>query len=116
MAESTVIEIRVSCPDEDVARRVGDALLDARLIAVAHTYPARTSRYRWQGEVAERAEIPLVVRTRAVLFEEVAGTVAKHHPDKVPSISAIRVDLVTGDYRDWIWGETRPEPGTPKSD
>jgi len=109
MVEGCLLEIRISCPSPEIAARIGDALLEARLVAVAHTYPERAGRYRWQGAIVERAEVPLVVRTRADLFTDVVALASNHHPDQVPSITAVCIDLTTEAYRSWVWEQTRPD-------
>jgi periplasmic divalent cation tolerance protein len=80
-----LIELRVSCPDETTAGRIGRAAVEARLAACAHVAQVR-SVYRWQGEVHESAEWTLTLRSRAPLFDRLAELIRGRHPYELPAI------------------------------
>ena len=106
-----IIDIRINCPGVEVADAIVEALLDRRLIAAANRHPEIFSRYVWKGERHMRTEIPLVVRTRADLFDAVASAVKAAHPYETPSITGVVIDHVSGDYSAWILETTADASG-----
>lgn len=104
-----LIEIRINCPDREIAGLIGERLVAARLAACANIGSQVDSIYRWAGEVRRAAEVPLVVRTRATLFGAVAAEAAALHPWQVPSITAVEIAEAAPSYRDWMVAQTQPE-------
>ncbi|HSM41615.1 MAG TPA: divalent-cation tolerance protein CutA [Afifellaceae bacterium] len=102
----SIIDIWINCPDETVARRIAEDLIDKRLAACANLYPAIRSVYRWQGAIERESEVPLLVKTRADLFDAVATAVGAIHPYETPSIIGLEIAHVNADYRDWVVAET----------
>jgi periplasmic divalent cation tolerance protein len=103
-----LIEIRINCPDAETAMRIGERLVAARLAACANIGGPIDSIYRWQGRVERAREVPLVLRTRAVLFDRVAAEAAALHPWEVPAITATGISSAAPSYADWIAAETGP--------
>jgi periplasmic divalent cation tolerance protein len=103
-----LIEIRINCPDPETAVRIGERLVAARLAACVNIGGRVDSIYRWQGAVERAAEIPLVVKTRAELFEAAAREAAALHPWEVPAITATEIVAAAPSYRDWILAGTEP--------
>jgi periplasmic divalent cation tolerance protein len=104
-----LIEIRINCPDAETAKRIGERLVAARLAACANIGAPIDSIYRWQGSVERAREVPLLVRTRAGLFDAVAAEVAALHPWGVPAITATEIAAAAPSYAEWILAETRAE-------
>ena len=86
-----LVEVRVSCPSEDVAAEIGRAAVEARLAACAHVSPLR-SVYRWRGEVHEDAEWSPVLRSRRDLLPRLAALIRQRHPYELPAIMSRRGD------------------------
>ncbi|KTR04493.1 cation tolerance protein CutA [Aureimonas ureilytica] len=80
------ISIDVTCPDEATAREIADALLGRRLVACSQIGAPIESRYWWNGTIERAAEVPLVLKTRADLFESVAAAIRDLHPYETPAI------------------------------
>ena len=98
------IEVNVSCPDEDLAKRIGRAAVEARLVACAHIAPIR-SVYRWEGAVHDHPEWSLALKSRAEHFGRLAGLIRNLHPYDLPAIMShpCGADRATAD---WIADET----------
>lgn len=94
--------VYVTVPDETAARRVADALLDARLAACVNIIPGLRSQYVWKGERQDDAELLLLIKTKRERFAELARAVREAHPYEVPEIIAL--PIVEGDetYLSWI--------------
>ena len=103
-----IIDIWVNCPDEATADKIAEALLERRLIACANRLAAVESRYRWQGVQETEREIPLLMKTRADLFDAVERAVCHVHPYDVPAIIGVPVARVNEAYASWVFNETGP--------
>lgn len=91
------ISIDVTCPDEATAREIADALLGRRLVACCQICAPIESRYWWIGAIERAAEVPLVLKTRADLFESVAAAIRDLHLYETPAIlgTPVRADEAT---------------------
>lgn len=106
----SLIDIHVNCPDPASARTIAEAVVTARLAACANIHAPIESAYWWRGKIERTGEVPLVLKTRAALFEQVAAAVRALHPYEVPGIHAVAAVTVTPDYLAWVEAET-VEPG-----
>lgn len=91
------ISIDVTCPDEATAREIADTLLGRNLVACCQICAPIESRYWWNGAIERAAEVPLVLKTRADLFESVAAAIRDLHPYETPAIlgTPVRADEAT---------------------
>lgn len=104
---SEVIDVWVNCASRDEAERLAGEAVGARLAACANIYPAVTSAYHWKGRVEHAGEVPLLLKTRADLFDELARLVERLHSYETPSVIGIRAERVNAAYEDWVVNETR---------
>ena len=88
------------------ARRIGKALVDARLAACANIVPGLESIYRWQGEVVEDKEILLILKTRSELVEAAIAKVKELHSYTCPCIVALPILTGNPAYLEWLGAET----------
>ena len=93
-------------PDRAVAADLARVLLEQRLAACVNIGAPVESIYHWRGRIETGEEIPVVIKTRSVLYSDVEAAVRKIHPYDTPEIIAIPV--IDGDarYLAWITGET----------
>ena len=91
-----------TAPDAETAARIGRALVDEGLIACANVVPGIRSIYRWQGRVADDAEVLLVLKTRASRCAAVAARVKALHPYELPEVVALPVVGGNEAYLDWV--------------
>jgi len=94
-------------PNLDEAKRVGDALVGARLAACVNVFPGMISIYEWKGGRAMDEEVAMIVKTRAGLTEEIMAEVKRLHPYDVPALLVLPTVGGSEDYCAWIAGETR---------
>jgi periplasmic divalent cation tolerance protein len=101
-----LVEVTITAPDAAWLGDLCPQLVDARLAASAHVFPAVTSVYRWQGAVHQATEARAFLRSRRALVEALVAYVVERHPYDVPNITA--VPLVAGNprYLDWARTET----------
>ena len=98
----SLIEIRITVPDAEVADRIARHLVDARLAACVQELPGLTSTYVWGGEVEQSTEVLLLVKTAAESFQAVCEAVTAIHPYDVPEILAVPVSAALGSYERWV--------------
>jgi len=91
--------------DAASAQRITDALLPQHLAADVQTSEI-SSAYWWKGEVKNKPEILLTIKTRAELFPAVEKVIRENHSYEVPQIIAIPIIAGSSDYLDWIKTET----------
>jgi periplasmic divalent cation tolerance protein len=102
-----LIDVWVNCPDRETAERIADACVEDRLAACANIFAPISSVYRWKGTIERADEVPLLLKTRAALFDALSARVKALHPYEVPSIVAADLPLVEKDYAEWLLQETR---------
>lgn len=100
------VVLTISCPDREVAARLGRELVAERLIACAQLFPIH-SIYRWEGRVQAEDEYLLQAKTTEARLEDIERFVLGNHPYEVPEIIAVPVLGGHGPYLDWVQGQTR---------
>ncbi len=100
--------VYLTAADPDAAAALGAALLDRRLIACANVLPGVRSLYRWQGEIADEAEVALVCKTAADRIDALIAAVEELHAYDVPCVVAWPVAEASAAYAHWVVAETRP--------
>lgn len=98
----SLIEIRITAPDAEIADRIARHLVDARLAACVQQLPGLTSTYIWEGDVEQASEVLLLVKTTAESFDAVCSAVTATHPYDVPEILAVPVTAAIGSYERWV--------------
>jgi periplasmic divalent cation tolerance protein len=96
----------VTTGDEAEARRIGRALVEARLAAGVNAFAGVSSVFRWQGEVRERAEAALIAKTRSALVERAVALVRREHSYQCPAVVVLPIAGGNPAYLDWIDAET----------
>jgi periplasmic divalent cation tolerance protein len=99
--------VLVTAPDTETAAAIARALVDERLIACANVIPGIRSIYRWEGRIADEAEVLLVLKTGASRCAAVAARVKALHPYALPEVVALPVVDGSEAYLDWVLAESR---------
>lgn len=93
-------------PDENLAVKITESLLQQQLAACVHALPMGWSRYRWQGRIESSAEIMLVIKTTASRYPELEADIKRLHLYDVPEIVAMPIVFGLPAYLNWIVNET----------
>jgi periplasmic divalent cation tolerance protein len=96
-----------TCPDEAVARRTADALVEERLAACVNVLPGLRSVYRWEGAIQRADEVLLLIKTTRERVESLTARVASLHPYELPELVAVEVAGGLAAYLDWVEEQTR---------
>lgn len=116
MSDETILLVLTNAPSAESARQIARSLVDARLAACVNILPPCQSVYRWQGDVEEAAELPLLIKTTAAHYQAVEAAIRLAHPYELPEIIAVPVAQGLPDYLAWVAQETqRPASAPPAS-
>jgi periplasmic divalent cation tolerance protein len=102
--------VLVTAPSEEKAAELGRALVEEGLAACANLIPRVRSIYRWEGKVEDEAEVLIVLKTRAELFERLRARVVALHPYQVPEVIQLAISAGHAPYLAWIASSTQPRP------
>lgn len=102
--DAVVVLTTVATTDEAV--QLVRSLLERRIIACGTILPQARSLYRWEGKIADEAEVVVLLKTRSARIESLEVAFADLHPYKVPELLALPVNAGTQKYLAWISGET----------
>lgn len=103
----SVLLVHCTCPDADVAARIARSLVEHGLAACVSIGAPVRSVYRWQGEVEETDEVPLVIKATAARFDELKVHILMLHPYELPEILAVEARAGLDRYLDWIGAATQ---------
>ncbi len=104
--ENDTLLVFTNLPDRDAALGLARALVERRLAACVNVLAGCTSVYRWQGDVEEAAEVPVLLKTRAARYPELEAAIRELHPYELPEIVAVPVVRGLPEYLDWVAEET----------
>ena len=99
-----------TCPDQDSARRIAQALVAERLAACVNRLPGIASTYRWQDRVATDSEHLLLIKTTAARFEALRERLLALHPYDLPELIAVPVGPAHAPYLAWVRDATGEPP------
>jgi len=100
--------IYTTLPTLEDAKRVGDALVGARLAACVNMFPGMISIFEWKGAREEANEVAMIVKTRAGLVEQVMQETKRLHPYELPALLVLPTEGGSQEYCGWIAGQTQP--------
>lgn len=98
-------------PNRDVALKIARTLIERKLAACVNILAECTSVYRWKGQLETAAEVPLLIKTRAAIYDDVEAAIKSLHPYELPEIVAVPIERGLSDYLEWINTETVTEIG-----
>ena len=105
MAEPAIL-VLTHLPDRDAAVGLARALIAGRLAACVNIGTSVESMYHWRGQIETAREVPVVIKTRAVLFSRIETAIRAAHPYELPEIVAVPLCDGSRNYLDWIAAET----------
>ena len=98
--------------------RYEDLVLRARVTATPERRAAAcvniladcTSVYRWQDQLEEASEVPVLVKTTEAAYPALEQVIRDLHPYELPEIVAVPLSRGLPAYLDWVIAETRSGP------
>ena len=101
MSDGEFVFVYSTFPDQPSAKRVGEALVTARLAACVNIYPPMHSIYDWQGKLESGPETAVFIKTRRGKVEEVIGAARPLHPYTTPCFLVLPIAGGNEDYLAW---------------
>jgi periplasmic divalent cation tolerance protein len=89
-------------PDADHAGRIAGALVEERLAACVNIVPGLVSVYHWEGAVQRDAEVLLLIKTTAAVYDRLEARLRALHPYELPEIISVPIQTGLADYIQWI--------------
>ncbi len=96
-------------PALEDAKRVGDALVAARLAACVNMFPGMISIFEWEGAREEASEVAMIIKTRASLAQAVMKEIKRLHPYELPALLVLPTEGGSAAYCGWIASQTAIE-------
>jgi periplasmic divalent cation tolerance protein len=98
--------VLTNLPDATSARSLADALVGTRLAACVNILAPCRSVYRWQGQVEDAEEVPLLIKTTVERYAALEAAIRRQHPYELPEIVAVPITRGLPDYLAWVAAET----------
>jgi len=96
--------VLTTCDSDESALKIATALVDQKLAVCATMVPGTKSYYHFEGSAHLDAEILLMIKTSADLFDELSKRLTEIHPYQVPEILMIKTDASSAAYLEWMRG------------
>lgn len=103
-ATTSMALVYCPCPSLEEAKRLGNALLNARVAGCINILPVMVSLYDWKGVREEAAEVVMIAKTTAELAGGARELLEREHPYDVPAILTLPLADMNAAYRDWLLG------------
>jgi len=100
------IVVFTNLPDRQAAVKLAQALVEQRLAACVNVLHECTSVYRWKDAIETTPEVPVMIKTRDVLYGEVEAAIRRLHPYELPEVVAVPVVRGLPEYLEWVATET----------
>ncbi|RUQ33883.1 MAG: divalent-cation tolerance protein CutA [Candidatus Competibacteraceae bacterium] len=104
--DSQALVVYCSCPDQAIAERIAEAMVNERLAACVNLISGLTSIYRWEGQLQRDTELLLIIKTRSAVYPQLQARLRQLHPYQLPEIIALPIHTGSADYLNWIAANT----------
>jgi len=94
--------VLTNLPDRGAALKLARELVERRLAACVNVLADCSSVYRWKGEVENAQEVPVLIKTRAAMYDELEAAINELHPYELPEIIALPVVRGLAEYLEWV--------------
>jgi periplasmic divalent cation tolerance protein len=96
------IVVLATFSSREEAERVANVLLQKRLIACANVLGPVSSLFWWSGNLDNAEEFLAIMKSRKVLFGEIAREVKALHSYAIPEIIALPIVAGYEPYLSWV--------------
>ena len=100
--DNAAVLVYTTFPSQEDAKRVGRALVEARLAACVNIFPQMTAIYRWEGKLQEDGETAMIVKTTGECADKALQEIKRLHPYSVPARLVLPVVGGGSDFLAWI--------------
>ncbi len=100
-SEKGSLVVYVTTPSQKAAEEMARLLVEERLAAGVSISSVR-SIYSWEGEIKDKPESLLIIRTRQELFEKLKARVLELHEYVCPEVIGLPIVAGHAPYLQWI--------------
>jgi periplasmic divalent cation tolerance protein len=100
----TIRVVLCTCPSEEVAEAVAQALIAEDHAACVNVVPGITSIYQWRNEIHRDSEVLMVIKTTEKRYPAMEKRIEEIHPYDVPEIIAMPISGGLPSYLNWVRG------------
>jgi periplasmic divalent cation tolerance protein len=97
-----VIAVLTNLPDSESAFNLARELVDLRLAACVNVLSAATSFYRWEGQLEQASEIPVLIKSTSECYAALEAAIRARHPYSLPEVIAWPIALGHPGYLAWV--------------
>ncbi len=103
--ETMLVYMTAGSPGE--AKKVGKALLEAKLVACVNVIDNMNSMYVWKGEVKDEKESVIIAKTTEEMLPELMEKVKSVHSYEIPCIVALPIKNGYPPFLHWVEQEVK---------
>jgi periplasmic divalent cation tolerance protein len=107
MTEKYIL-VLCTCPEDVVAARIANTLVEEKLAACVNRLSRMSSTYRWEGKVQTETEALLLIKTTERLFAPLSERIRALHPYEVPEVIALPIENGSERYLAWLGQSVAP--------
>ncbi|MFQ5456062.1 MAG: divalent-cation tolerance protein CutA [Nitrospirota bacterium] len=100
MGDEIVIFITASSIEE--GEKISRQLIEKKIAACANISPNLRSIFYWEDKICNEEEVLIIVKSRAVFFDQIEKCVKENHSYSVPEIIALPIIKGSIEYLDWV--------------
>ena len=104
---SEIVSVYATFGSEEEARFVARTVVEEGFAACANILAPCRSVYRWQGEIEEADEVPVLLKTAAARAEALLARIAELHSYDVPAAVVWPIADALDSYARWVADEVR---------
>ena len=102
----SIILLYITCSNSYEAQKIGEHLVNKKIVACANIVEHITSVFRWQGKLEKCSESILIAKTKKKLLKKAIKEVKSIHSYECPCILALPVYDGYENFIKWIYNET----------
>lgn len=91
-----------TCPSEDIARSIAEALVAEGLAACVNRISGVRSTYIWDGRLQDDAEILLMIKSCRARLQDLDARLRTLHPYELPELLVLPAAGGNEGYLDWV--------------
>jgi periplasmic divalent cation tolerance protein len=100
--------VYITTKDRAQAQLIGEALVEAHLVACVNIIENMSCIYWWKGKVEHDSEVVLIAKTASSNVPALVEKVKALHSYEVPCVIALPIADGNPDYLRWITEQSRP--------
>lgn len=106
MSEIPVVLVYTTLANPEQARQLGNALVREKLAACVNLFPGMISIYQWRGALEETSETAMIIKTSALMLDQLLSRAEALHPYETPALLVLPVERANADFAAWITEQT----------